>query len=337
MISWFDKLSGTSFRQNEIDMLTGEETLVLIAEPENEYDEYAVRVEADGMMIGFIRKGHNEKISKALQSGKEVAIEEFTITGGQDGMNYGVNVKIAMESEAEYKNFEKLFPDIGEGFVYFDKENHEYFNEQGDRMTSGSMLEKEEIGESDLSYAAKAMAKSTRIPEKKIVEMWERNGELSAAFGTVVHDALDFYIKNQVDMQAYDDIKERPHTAANWMPNSVGHIVDKYLENHDVEASRGEVFVRFGNFCGSIDHLVYESEKTVFIRDYKIINELKSAKTKNFGKQDKYTVQLNTYRAILEANGYTVSGMELNIFDGEEWKDVKVERIDINVETSPGQ
>ena len=335
--SWHDKLSGVSFRQKEIDALTGDEELTLIARPDNEYDEYAVEVQANGVMIGWIRKGHNKKISQALQNGKSVKITDFNITGGEGSdengrpMNYGVNVKIEMESEEDFSKFKKLVPDIGEGFVYFDEANHIYYNENGERMTSGSMMEELEVGTTDLSYAAEAMAKSTRIPKSRIIDMWEKNGSLSAQLGTVVHDAFDYYIKNQVHMKAYDAIKERPHSACNWFPNVVGKIIDEYLEVWDLDRSAGEVFIRFGNFCGFVDQLVYLDERVVVIRDYKIVNVLKKVKTKSFGSVYKYTTQQNTYRAILEANGYEVVAAQLNLYDGEEWKEQELEMVTIDV------
>lgn len=205
-------------------------------------------------------------------------------------------------------------------------------------MTSGSKAEEEEVGEADLSYAAEAMAKSTKIPKKIITEMWDKNGELSAQLGTVVHDAFDYYIKRQEQMKHYDSVQERDHTAKNWFPNTVGSIIDLYLERHSVEQSRGEVFVRYGDYCGFIDQLVYLGMDIVQIRDYKIINKLKKVKTKSFGTVHKYTVQQNFYRAILEANGLKVVSMEINAFDGDSWEDVELERVKINVgqEDKPG-
>lgn len=335
--SWHDKLSGVSFRQKEIDAMSGDEELTLIARPDNEYDEYAVEVQANGVMIGWIRKGHNKKISQALQNGKSVKITDFNITGGEGSdengrpMNYGVNVKIEMESEEDFSKFKKLVPDIGEGFVYFDEANHIYYNEDGERMTSGSMMEELEVGTADLSYAAEAMAKSTKIPKSAIMSMWERNGSLSAQLGTVIHDAFDYYIKNQTQMKAYDSIKERPHSACNWLPNVVGNIIDEYLDIWSLDQSAAEVFIRFGNFCGYVDQLVYLGDNIVTIRDYKIINGLKKVKTKSFGTVHKYTVQQSTYKAILEANGYEVLGAQLNLYDGEEWKEQELETVDINV------
>lgn len=336
-MSYYDKLSGVSFRQKEIDSLTGEETLVLIAEPDNEYDEYAVRVEADGVMIGWIRKGNNVKISKALQAGKTVEVDDFTITGGEGKdetgkqMNYGVNVKITMPVEENFKKFKKIIPDIGEGFVYFDEDNHVYYSESGQEMQSGSKAEAAEVGEVDMSYALKAVAKSTKLRPEVIQSFWDKNGELSAGFGTIIHDAFDFYIKNQVQLEAYDNIREREHSACNWMPNTVGRIIDQYLETRNVSASQSEVFVRHGLFCGYIDQLLYIEDSVVQIRDYKIINKLKKVKTRSYGSITKYTVQQNFYREILEANGYSVVSMELNTYDGSEWRDVELEEIEIGV------
>lgn len=336
-MKYWDKLSGTSFRQHVIDAMTGEEELVMIPEPENEHDKYAVRVETtDGVMVGWIPKGKNENISKALQQSTEVTIDAFTITGGQtdengEQMNYGVNVQIHFHKPKDFSSYKLLTPDIGDGHVYFDEENHIYYNEQGGLMTSGSRLEEEEAGKIDLSYALKAMAKSTGIDKNKIEELWEMNGEFSARLGSVVHDAFDYYIKNKQVMKHYDHVRERPHLCTNWFPNVVGKIMDDYIETHDLDNAQSEVFVRYGNYCGYIDQLIYLDKDTVIINDYKFINKLKNVKTKSFGSVPKYSVQQSLYAKILELNGYDVAQINLNTYDGDEWKDVKLERLDIEI------
>lgn len=336
-MSYWTKASGTSFRQKEIDKLSGEELLTLEADPTNEYDKYAVKVSADGVMVGWIPKGQNEQISKALQSGKAVQVSDYNITGGGEtdsgeAMNYGLNLKITMPSESDLSKYKKIVPDIGEGHVYFDEENHRYFNEQGVQMISGSRLEEMEVGPTDMSYAAEAIAKTTKIPKQKILDIWSQNGDLSAAFGTVVHNSFEFYIKNKEEMMHYDFIKERPHTAMHWMPNTVGAIVDEYIrEIYSLDNSRSEVFVRYGDYCGYIDHLVYLDEDVVELRDFKFINKIKKVRTKSYGSVTKYSVQASLYAEILKANGYTVKSITLDTYNGTEWEAVPIEKVNIDV------
>ena len=317
--------------------MSGEEQLTLEADPTNEYDKYAVKVIADGVMVGWVPKGQNEQVSKALQSGKQVLVTDYNITGGGEkesgeALNYGINIRIAMPSESDLSKYKKIVPDIGEGHVYFDEENHRYFDEQGNQMISGSRLEEMEVGPTDMTYPAEAMAKSTGIPKQKILDIWSTNGDLSAAFGTVVHNAFEFYIKNMVEIQHYDFVKERQHSATNWLPNTVGHIVDKYLRNvYDLVNSRSEVFVRYGKYCGYIDHLIMTGENDVDLRDFKIINSIKKVKTKSYGTITKYSVQASLYASILEANGYNVNSITLDTYNGEDWEAVKIDKVNINV------
>ena len=328
-MSYWDNLAGTSFRRKHIEAMSGEEELTLVAEPENEYDQYAVKVLADGKHIGYIKKGRNETISKLLLDGSSVVIDDYNITGGGAGdggeeINYGINVHIRMPNADSLDKLEKIVPDIGDGFVYFDPVAHKYYDEEGQPMISGSMAEESEVGVVDMSYASKAMAKSTGMKESVILGLWDKNGELSREFGTLIHESFDFYIKNKERLRHYDSIKERKHSASNWMPNTIGNIIDDYMLTHDLENAQSEVFVRFGKYCGRIDQLVYNHDGSLTINDYKIINKLKTVKTKSHGMVHKYTVQQSFYRDILVANGEKVAAMNINAFDGETWQDIKL-------------
>jgi hypothetical protein len=306
--------------------MTGDEEVTIIARPDNIHDIHACEILADDKPIGWIAKGKNQELSALLQAKQKVYIDDYNITGGDEGKNYGCNIHIVLPASKKLKNLEKLIPTIGEGEVYFDKENHVYYDEDGNQMISGSKFEEEQTGKPDLSYAAESIAHTTGIPAAVITDLWDMNGELSRDFGTLVHKALEFYISNQDVLKDYDNMKERPHGAANWMSYTLSVIVDKYVEEYDTSNALCEVFVRHGNWCGYIDQLKYTSDKTVEIRDYKVINKssVKTVKTQDYGSLPKYTLQQNFYRTILEANGYKVDDMVLHIYSRDKWYQRKV-------------
>jgi hypothetical protein len=323
--------------QGIIDSMTGDEPLRLAVDEGNQYDDYATALEAkikdEWVQVGWVPKGHNQQIADALRNGEQVTIDDYNITGGDNGKSYGINFHIVMPKATQLERFcKKLFPDVGEGFVWFDERNHIYYNEEGEQMMSASQLEEAETGKPDMKTIAGKMAELGQLDESTITRLWEQNGNISREFGTVVHDALDFYITNQTEMQVYDDVmKGREHTARNFMNNTIGDIVDKYRKNYDIENSKTELFVRYGNYCGRIDQLKYHDENTVSIRDYKFVNELKSVKTKSYGTVKKYTVQQSLYRAILQKNGYNVLGMELHMYDGNKWDTIILKGVNIEI------
>ena len=152
-VSYYTKLSGTSFRQDAVAELAKAKSpiLRLVPEPENEYDEYAVKVEAmlsDGWsQIGYIQRGKNQEIQKRLLEGLDVAITLSAVTG-EDKATLGVNVAIEWEDDsgidpADMRDFEVQDVFIGDDdAVYFDTINHKAYDKNGKELLSGSNAEK---------------------------------------------------------------------------------------------------------------------------------------------------------------------------------------------------
>ena len=211
----------------------------------------------------------------------------------------------------------------------FDVANHVYYDEDGNQMISGSVYEEQFSPQANFSYAAKAMAKSTGIKADDILALWDENRDLSASYGTLIHKGLETYFKNYELMIRLDTHKARAHTATTYMPQAVGSIVDKYiaLKPDDFPARcSAEVFVRHGNRCGFVD-LIEETDAGLVTHDYKFINQLKQVKYQKYGLHDKYTLQQNFYREVIEANGHTVVDMVLDTFVDGGWDEVPVKRI----------
>ena len=78
--------------------------------------------------------------------------------------------------------------------------------------------------------------------------------------------------------------------------------------------------------------LIEKNDKTLFMVDYKFIKKMKQINYQSFGTHNKYTLQQNFYRSIIEANGYTVETMDIAHFDGTNWHRIPVEKIDVNKE-----
>lgn len=328
------KISGTSFKQDIIDKMEGTETLYLAAEPANEYDPNAVMVLEDGNdeQIGYIRKEEAKEISELLLSGKRVRITDYTITGGSEDKNYGVNIFIMKEEEEpESHKLTKLIPDIGVGFVYFDEVNHNYYDENMKPMLSGSVFESSQTPDFNPEFPAKALEKSTGVDADKIKKLWKKNGELSSALGTLIHEANEFWIKKHNIAEKIDTMRENPITATNWMPQLLGNIVDEYWKDKDISNTEAEIFIRYKNFCGYIDQLKWIDDKTAVMRDYKIVKKHGNVKTQNYGSIPKYSLQQNFYREILKKNDIEVKEMFLDTYIDGMWAPVKIEKIELEI------
>ena len=72
-------LAGANFRPSEAravcKALEIGEAVTLEADPDNEYDENAVRIMARGEFIGFVAKADNSAVSAALLRGEELTAE----------------------------------------------------------------------------------------------------------------------------------------------------------------------------------------------------------------------------------------------------------------------
>lgn len=72
---------GVSFRGKEavalVKSLTPDdgERLSLEADPDNEYDDHAVKILCDGVFIGFVARENNARIFEALQAGTELNVQ----------------------------------------------------------------------------------------------------------------------------------------------------------------------------------------------------------------------------------------------------------------------
>ena len=101
MNTYFDKVAGVTFegRQKTIKNLHKGDLISLIPEPDNQYDQKAVRVESNGKVIGYVKRGGwlQEAISdKHVKFNGEV----YEVSGGGQ-YSYGVVMKLTPVMEGQ--------------------------------------------------------------------------------------------------------------------------------------------------------------------------------------------------------------------------------------------
>ena len=92
---YLDKAVGVTFGdcQKVLPTLKRGEVLELIPEPENPYDPNAIRVESNGKKCGYIKR--DGWLSKMILEEKVVPhCEVYQVTGGCNGLNYGLTMRI---------------------------------------------------------------------------------------------------------------------------------------------------------------------------------------------------------------------------------------------------
>lgn len=341
--SYYTKLSGTSFRQDEIKKVTNSTKLRVIPRPDNQYDQYAIEVQAllkDGWeQIGWIPKGQNVDMAMWLGEGGSVDISVSSVTGGtQQAPTMGVNVAVTYgeNDSVDLSTLERVRVDYGDvEFIYWDEEGHNAYDAKGKLLLSGSRFEDKFHPDINIKYPAKALAKKTGVFEADILDMWEVKRNISADYGILVHKALEEAHNYWNQIEQMDENLEEDKHFERLLPADLSIIVEEYFKfrfkitpdfaKNKIET---EVRVKCEGLTGIIDNLEWVSDG-FYIWDYKITDGIDIVKYGTF-KDKKYTLQQNFYRHIMEkVTGKKCLGMSLCVWDGVKWKREEINKIDI--------
>jgi hypothetical protein len=181
---------------------------------------------------------------------------------------------------------------------------------------------------------SKTSANAWGVDPTEVKNLWDSNGDLTSSFGTVVHKALEHY-NNFQDVGA--QIAKKKGISENYgMPKHpiLQNIVKGFAE---VNKTKGDTYsevlvsnVEMG-ICGTADLiLVVDAEKKICrVQDYKInvnseettstLKALAPFNTLPANKLTKYQLQLSVYANLLEKSGWTVTGLDVFVYE-DTWK-----------------
>lgn len=231
----------------------------------------------------------------------------------------------------------KMTPFIGEAEVFFDEESHTYYDKDGNVFQSGSVFAKQFEQPFMIDAIVPKYAAKFNIPEQDIRDFWKAKADASTTFGTALHQALETFGTFNA-LARLLTTPEKPVTIG--IHPTLEPIVHKFFtEERMLENAIYEPFVvdNHGR-CGQIDRLVIvdETKKICDIEDYKTNADLYKQNSPKHLKApydhlpnqpvSGYTLQLSFYKAILEANGWTVRKLKLHHWDGSgEWVTIELE------------
>lgn len=219
--------------------------------------------------------------------------------------------------------------------AYFDPVSHTYIDGQGNKYTSGSVFAGQFEHEFNKAMILPKYAKKCNVDEALIEEMWTSKADASTTFGTALHQALETYGK-------YKDLCDLIGKDIGIHPTLLP-IVEAFFKDRGDEKAVYEPFVADAKNmrCGFIDRLVITGEKRGIIEDYKTNGDLYKKGTPANLKAPyaflpniplgRYMIQLSFYKAILEAAGWTIEGLRVHHWAGEEWKTIEVKSVEIDV------
>lgn len=225
--------------------------------------------------------------------------------------------------------------------VDFEPISHKYYY-NGEVLTSGSGFASQFEHEFNKAMIIPKSAKKLGVAEEVVDEYWKSKADVSTTFGTALHQALEHYGKYY--QLSLDDIDSKTGESKGLgLHPTIAPIVEAFFEGREDEVAVYEPFIAdIKNMrCGQIDRLLITGDKKCRIQDFKTNGNLFKQGTPKTLKAPYaflpnqpigcYTLQLSFYKAILEAAGWTVEGLDVFHWDGSEWNEYELTPVSLDV------
>lgn len=224
--------------------------------------------------------------------------------------------------------------------VDFEPTSHKYYY-NGELLVSGSGFASQFEHEFNKAMIIPKSAAKLGVAEEVVDEYWTSKGNCSTTFGTALHQALEHYGKYYQLSQEDIDSKTGEPKGLGIHP-TLAPIVELFFEGRENERAVYEPFVAdIKNMrCGQVDRLLITGNKKCRIQDFKTNGDLYKQNTPKTLKSPyaflpnqpvgSYTLQLSFYKAILEAAGWIVEGLDLFHWDGEAWNEVELKPVSLD-------
>ena len=141
--------------------------------------------------------------------------------------------------------------------------------------------------------------------KEMILELWDNNCKISCSLGSLLHNSIELYYKNELD-NIPKEIEKEFNYFLNFNENEIK------LNNKILFKTEWSIFDEEYKIAGSIDVIYTDNNQKYYIYDWKRTNKIKY---NNFYQQglypchlldncnyNHYSLQLNIYKYILEKN-----------------------------------
>ena len=341
------KIVGHSFRPTNDDRIGIGVKVQLVHDDGNVHSKnnQAIAVMFEDVHLGFIAEASNPYHGEIFQA---LPIEAEVIAIGR----LGAGETLASFAEGDITHLEIKFPmasdpdglleSFNEGIkLSFNKADHRYVY-QGKELVSGTKYIKKWISEFDAAFIAGKVADKYGVTPRQVEDYWAGGGDVSATFGTAIHNALEHYEKFRNLGSTIQLQKQLPHNPALPTHPFLRRIVEDFYK---LPLMQGTVVpealvtnVERG-LCGFVDRLLITGPMRARVQDYKIninseaidpnIKYLGIMKDLPKNKLSKYQLQLSFYARLLELSGWTIEGLTVFVFE-DTWKqyDLPVLKLD---------
>lgn len=191
----------------------------------------------------------------------------------------------------------------------------------------------------DSQKMSEVSAKAWGVEQGQVSDLWDSNGKLSSSFGTVVHNAIEFYLKFKDVGQAISDKKGLDYNYALPKHPILRSIIEGFIA---IDKSKFQVLPEVfltdveNGICGSADgvEIIDLENKICRITEYKVnVNSEEIDRNSKAlapfnllpaNKITKYQIQDSVYANMLQKRGWTVEGIDIYVYE-DEWKHFEVE------------
>ena len=212
----------------------------------------------------------------------------------------------------------KLLKAFSGGEIYYDEAAHVYTNEAGEVYESGSQYANKFRKPFDKDKISGLMAaKVESATPEAIKAMWELKSQASKDFGNAIHKSLQLH-------EQYRELAESLEKTTHQHDHPViKKAVESFISAHTGEKVISEALIvdHKAKRAGQVDRLRIMERKVCRIQDFKTNASIEK-------DLDIYWKQLQFYSMIMEANGWTVQGMDIFHYDGS-WHTYSKERNDV--------
>ena len=235
------------------------------------------------------------------------------------------------ENEVTISGTKKSFNEDIE--LQFDPIAHTYHYE-GTKLTSATEETKKYYKEFDSSAVSSISAKAWGVDAKELESLWKDNGDLTSGLGNLIHKALEHYIKYKSIGEVISKKKEIDYNYCIPKHPLLKSIIEEYIKID--KDTKGEVISEVlitsikNKLCGHADKIIILDKKNKIcnVGDYKInINSeevSKDMKAKEpfaelpANKLTKYQIQMSIYANMLQASGWKVEKLIVDVYE-DKW------------------
>lgn len=105
-----ENADGTDRQEILYHEVTGYSDIYLKPEPDNPHDQNAVAVllrrDAGDVQLGFLKSNLARQVSSKMANGTHIYVTDFEVTGGEEGQNLGLNIRIGTEGSTKKERLE---------------------------------------------------------------------------------------------------------------------------------------------------------------------------------------------------------------------------------------